>query len=254
MVDGGRRGAVTWAFFLLLVSIYFILLIPYVVHTNLSHSGLVISSEEVSIESLPEGIRIFIVFRDKPVVAVIKQQKPVWVNRPVTEWTIALITAKKPPSGAFIEFIYPVAQMYVDWRDYPLGQVFDQLVIADVVREIPQFEADVEQLLSSPYGAAISALSTVDYYFGPFLFVLMAYVFERRPTIWSIVMIPWCYSAETFIYNTLAIRHYNYIPDELKLFGYLFIILTPMALLAWAYERTPRGRAVIKELFTLRKR
>lgn len=254
MVDGGRRKAIAWAFVvLLMICSYFTLLIPYLVHANLSHSGLVIFSEDIPLESLPKGIGSFIVFQERPVVVFIKQQKPIWIDRPVTEWTIALITTQKFPNGTFVEFLYPVARMYVNWRDYPFGQIFDELVIADVAREVEQFEVDVEHLLSSPYGSAVLALSAADYYFGPFLFALIAYVFKKRPTLWSIVMIPWCYSAETLLYNTLATLHYNYVPDELKLFGFLWIALTPIVLLIWAYERSPRGRAVAEELFTLRK-
>jgi len=254
LVDTGRRNAFAWAFVVLLVfCLYFALLIPYLVHSNLSHSGLVIYSEDIPSGSLPHGIRSFIVFQEKPVVVFIRQEIPTWVDRPVKEWTIALITNQRFPSGAFVEFISPVARMYVNWRDYPFDQLFDELVIADTVREVGQFEVNVEYLLYSPYGSAIFALSAADYYFGPFLFALIAYVFKKRPTLWSIVMIPWCYSVETLLYNTLAILHYNYVPDELKLFGFLWIALTPIVLLVWAYERSPRGRSVAEDLFTLRK-
>jgi hypothetical protein len=235
------------------ICIYFILLIPYVVHSNLSHSGLVISSEDIPIGSLPEGIRRFIIFKEKPVIVFIKQQTPIWLDRSVTEWTIALITTEKFPSGTFIEFISPVARMYVNWREYPFDQIFDELVIADVVREVQQFEVNIEYLLSSPYGRAILALSAVNYYLGPFVFVLITYIFKKRPTLWSIAIIPWCYSAATLICNRLAIHHYNYVPEALKYFGYLFIALTPLVLLSWAYERTPQGRAVAEKLFTFAK-
>jgi len=253
LVDSGRREAGASALIVLLVvCMYFALLIPYVVHSNLNRAGFVIFSEDVPIESLPNSIRSFIAFRDKPVVILIKQQKPTWIARSVTEWTIALITPRKFPRGAFIEFMYPVAQMYVNWRDYPFGQIFDELVIADVVREIEQYKVGVEYILSSPYGSVIFALSSADYYFGPFLFALIAYLFKKRPTLWSIVMIPWCYSIQTLLYNTLAILHYNYVPGELKLFGFLFMPLTPVVLLVWAWERTPPGQVVAEKLFTFR--
>ena len=234
--------------------VYFALLIPYVVHANLSHSGLVIFSEDISTASLPEGIRSFIVFHDKPVVVFIKQQKPTWLGRSVTEWTIALITTQRFPSGAFIEFNYPLVRMYVDWRDYPFGQYFDELVVADVVSPAGQLDINVESILSSSYGSIILALSAADYYFGPFLFALVSYVFKKRPTLWSIMTIPWCYSVETLLYNSLATLHLNYIPDELKLFGFFFLPLTPVVLLVWWYERSSRGRTLAEELFTLRRR
>jgi len=255
LVDRQKARATPWAFAVsLVICLYFALLVPYVVHANLSHSGQVIFSEKISIESLPEGIRSFIIFRDEPVFVLIKQEKPIWLGRSVTEWVIALITTKEFPNGAFIEFIYPVARMYANWRDYPFGQIFDELVIADVVRPVGQFEVNVEYLVYSAYGSAILALSAADYYFGPFLFVLVTYVFKKRPTLWSIAILPWCYSVETLLYNTLAILHYNYVPDELKLFGFACIALTPLVLLVYAYERSPRGRALAEELFTLRRK
>lgn len=233
---------------------YFAFLVPYVVHANLSHSGLVISSEDISAEQLPGDVRKFIVFHDKLAVVFIKQQKPIWLGRPAREWTIALITNQKVPPGAFIEFNYPVAQMYVDWRDYRFGQFFNELVISDSIRSPSQFESDIEHLLSSDYGTIVFELSTADYYFGPFLFAVIAFVFKKRPTLWSILMIPWCYSLETLVYNTLATSHNNYVPSALSFFGYLFLPLTPVLLLVWAYERSAAGRAVAEQLLKVHKK
>ena len=255
MVNREKTSLLMWTLMILVVACaYFALLVPYVVHANLSHSGLVISSEDISADQLPGDVRQFIVFHDKLAVLLIKQQKPIWLGRPAREWTIALVTNQKVPPGTFIEFNYPVAQMYVDWRDYPFGQFFDQLVISDLVRPLSQFEIDIEHLLSSNFGTIVFQLSVADYYFGPFLFAAIALVFKKRPTLWSILMIPWCYSFETLVYNTLAASHNNYVPSELSFFGYLFLPLTPVLLLVWAYERSAAGRAVAEQLFKVHKK
>ena len=255
MVDREKTRLLVWALVMLAgTCLYLALLVPYAVHANLSHSGLVISSQDISVEQLPGDVRKFIIFDDKLAVVFIKQQKPIWLGRPAREWTIALITNQKVPPGVFIEFNYPVAQMYVDWRDYRFDQFFDELVISDSVRSLSQFESDIEILLSSGYGTIVFGLSTADYYFGPFLFTVIAFVFKKRPTLWSILMIPWCYSLETLMYNTLATSHNNYVPSALSFFGYLFLPLTPVLLVVYAYERSAAGRAVAEQLFEVHKK
>lgn len=238
---------------ILFTIVYLTLLVPYIVHSNLNDAGMVIKSERISSDSLPKMIEVFARTYNQTWVLTVKQRLPLWVDRPVTEWTIALVTTTDFPPGAFVQFERPTAKLYMNWREFPVREPFDQLVVCDKVQQAGQTESYVEGLLLSSFGGGILMLSIVDYYFGPLVFILLPLIHKRRPTLWSIAMAAWAYCLEIQLYNTFAITHYNYVPTELKAVGLLFIPLAPVVILVWLFERTSTGKSVSDRIFSGRK-
>jgi len=234
---------------------YPVLLVPYLVHHNLPNSGMVLSSGSIEAEQLPQGIRTYLRTGSDLYYVILTQKPPVRTDQPYTEWIIAVITSSRFQTGQLVEFYDPIAALFVDWRDYPFGRSFNELVVADVIQELRGTEAYLEGIVYGPNGGILLTLSTADYYAGPLIFPLVALVFLRRLTFWSIMLAVWGYAFGQQLYNYFASIHHNIVPDELRLFGSTSFMWAAGAFLFWIYEtKTARGRRVSEKVFSVRER
>jgi hypothetical protein len=231
---------------------YPLLLLPYLVHHNLPNAGLVLSSESIKTTELPQAIQSYLKSDSDMYYLILRQKSPVRTDQPYTDWIIAVITPRPFEPGKLVEFADPKADFFVDWRDYPFGRSFNELVVADVVQEVSGIEAYVERPIYDPYGGPLLILSTADYYAGSLIFILLCLSLPRRLSFWSILLSVWGYAFGQQLYNYFALVHHNYIPDELKLFGFTSFVWAAGAFLLWIYEtRTAHGRRVTETVFHL---
>jgi len=228
------------------VAIYIGLLIPYLFHHNLESAGVIIYSNEITLESLPGDVQKVCRLRGlfTPVVLLVKHLKP--------EWVTMVIAPERFASDTYVEMSDFVVNWRVDWRDFDLAdRTFDRFAIAEV-RQLGSFETGIETMLSTQPGSILYELSRIDFYGGPVLVVFcLAVLLQGRLAVWNLPTLIGCYSLQVFCINVLALERHLYVAEEWKFFGYLFIVSIPLAVYLWHLERGPAGRALASKMRAL---
>jgi hypothetical protein len=223
--------------------IYVLLLIPYLVHANLDNAGVVVYSEEIALDSLPEGVQGLCKERGfvTPVVLLAKHLKP--------EWTTMVITSESFQVGTVVEMSDYVINWRVDWRDFNfVDQTFDRFAIASV-QPVDPFFSSIEKMLLDQRGLILHELSRIDFNVGPVLIVFsLTILLQRRLALWNLPAIFGLYSIQSWRFNEIAYQHNGYVPPEWKFFSYFFIILIPLAFYAWHFERSEGGRVFAEKM------
>ena len=226
---------------------YFLLLVPYVVHTNLNEvdAGIVTDLRIIPVQFLPEDVQD-VVFSDECTVLLVEDS--------ITGKKTVVITEKSAHSlhiykDDVIVITDRIIEWYVDWhvyKQYFFDDRFSILIIGDV-EEVGVMESFVEGMLYSSYGSPIFSLSKVIFLFAPLiLIVYISFSFRNRFYLWNITAILALYSLEVFISNMVGSMHNITISDMEKYFGYLFVVLTPFTFLFSRYEESEEGQRGIK--------
>lgn len=231
---------------------YFLLLAPYVVHTNLSEvdAGIVDDLKIIPVQSLPEDVRDVAAFNEECTVLLIKDT--------ISDQKTVIITEKSHRysslyKGDMVEVTDKIIEWHVDWhayKQYFFDESFSMLIVGEV-EEVSTVEASIEDLLSSSYGGVLFSLSQVIFLFAPLLLILyITLSFKDRLYLWNITAILALYSLEVFITNILGGLHHIVVPSGAgKYFGYLFLVLIPFTLLFARYEESEKGQTRIKEYY-----
>ena len=243
-----KQKKVTLAIFLFLC--YFLLLVPYVVHTNLNEvdAGIVTDLKTIPVQFLPEDIRD-VVFGDECTVLLVEDS--------ISGVKTVVITEKSSHSHHIykddvVVITDRIIEWYVDWhayKQYFFDDSFSILIVGDV-EQISAIESSIEKLLSSSFGSAIFSLSKLIFLFAPFLLIVyISYSFKKRFYLWNITAILALYSLEVFISNMVGSMHHITVSDTWKYFGYLFLVLTPFTFLFSKYEESEEGQRGIKKYY-----
>lgn len=229
--------------FSIVVALYVSLLIPYLFHTSLGHAGVVIYSNVTTLDSLPTGIQEILKLRgiNTPAILLVKHLYP--------EWTTMVITTESFPVNSVVEMSDYIVNWHVDWRDFSfVDQTFDRFVIASV-KQVDSFSSSIEMMLLDPQSWILIELSRIDFNVGPILVVFsLVFLFQRRLALWNLPAIFSGYSLQVWRLNAMAYEHNVYVAPEWKYFGYFFIILVPLALYAWHFERSEGGRVFAEKM------
>jgi len=239
--------ALSVAILICLIAIpYIFLLVPYMVHANLDNAGIVMYSEETTLDSLPEGVQKLLRERgfNTPVVILVKHLKP--------EWITMVITSEKFPHGSFIEMSDYVVNWRVDWRDFSfVEQTFDRFAIAEV-KQLDQFYSCIERMPLNQSGRILHELSRINFYASPILIVFcLTILLQRRFALWNLAAVLGLNSLQVFWLNAIATEHNVYVAPEADYFGYFFLVLIPLALYAWHFERSLGGRSIADKMRAL---
>lgn len=230
------------------LAIYLVLLIPYVTHTNLDNTGVVVYSQSITVESLPEQIQEICRLKNVYVTTLllVKHSNP--------EWTAMAITSGEFPNDAIVEMSGYIVNWRVDWRSFGLvDQPYDRFAIADV-RLADPFDSWVENILFHPLGGYLHDVFKLDFYAGPIMLVfLLTLLIEGRLALWNIPAIWSCYSFQVWIQSMIAQSHNVNVAIEWKYFGYLFFALLPVTMYLWYFERSEAGRGTAKKLKAISK-
>ncbi len=243
-----KQKKVIFAIFLFLC--YFVLLAPYIVHTNLNEAdvGIVNDLRIVPVQSLPEDIRD-VVFSEECTVLLVEDS--------ISGIKTVVITEKSPHSlhiykDDVIVITDEIIEWYVDWhayKQYFFDDRFSILIVGDI-EQISTVESYVEQILYSSFGSVIFSLSMVIFLFAPLLLILyISFSFKKRFYLWNIIALLALYSFEVFIFNMVGSMHNVTISDTWKYFGYLFLVLIPFIFSFSKYEESEEGQRRIKEFY-----
>ena len=233
--------------FPMIVVFYVGFLIPYLYHASSTRGGFVVYSSQKPFDSFPANIQEMIGLGGINVPQVLL------VNHIYPEWTAMVISPQNFPVDSIVEVFDIVAIWHVDWHDFNLAdnQAFETLAIANV-RQMGLFESSVEALYSSQLGWVFYNLSTIDFYAGPVLVVFsLTILFQRRIALWNLPAIFGLYSIQFWRLNALALAHNVAVDPEWQTFGYFFVVLLPLAVYAWHYERSPGGQNVADKMRAL---
>ena len=238
-----------------LFSCYFVLLAPYIVHTNLNEigAGMVNDLKIVPVQSLPEDIQDVVAFNDECTALLVEDS--------ISGIKAVIITKKSPHSlhihkGDVIEITDKIIEWYVDWHVYQFfDKKFDILIVGDV-KQVGIIESFIEGILSSRLGSSIRigspifSLSQVVFFIAPLILIFyISFSFKRRFFFWNITAILALYSFEVFISNMVGSMHHVTISDTWKYFGYLFVVLFPFTFFFLKYEESEEGQKRIKGFY-----
>jgi ASC-1-like (ASCH) protein len=243
-----KQKRIIVVFFLFLC--YFVLLAPYIVHTNLNEVdvGMINDLKTVSVQSLPEDIQD-VIFSEECTVLLVEDS--------ISGRKTVIVTEKSPHSrhiykGDVIEITDKIIEWYVDWhayKQYFFDDSFSVLIVGDV-EQISASESFIEEILSSSSGSPIFSLSKAIFALAPLLLILyISFSFKKRFYLWNIIAILALYSLEVFISNMVGSMHHITISDMWKYFGYLFLVLIPFTFFFSKYEESEEGQRGIKKFY-----
>jgi len=221
--------------------------LPYLVHNALDNAGIVISSEDISLSSLPQQIQEICILRgiSKPVLMMIEHVKPKVITM--------LVSSNKYPVGTAVEMTDFIIEWHVDWRDFNLAeQAFQKFSISNI-EELDYLETMVEKMLFGQENfIGVYELSKVTFFGGPILFILcLTLVVQKRLALWNLPAIFGIYSFQIWYQNVLAFRHNLTIATEMEKFGYLFFGLIPLSIYAWHFEKSKGGEPTARKFKAL---
>ena len=241
-----KRKKVILVIFLFLC--YFLLLTPYIVHTNLNEVdvGVVKDLKIVPVQSLPEDIQDVAAFNDECTVLLVEDSISGVKTVVITEKSLHSLHIYKDD---VVEITDKIIEWYVDWhayKQYFFDDSFSILIVGDV-EQISTLESFIEQVLYSSYGSPIFSLSKLIFALAPLLLILfISFSFRKRFYLWNISAILALYSFEVFIYNMVGSMHSITVSDTWKYFGYLFLVLFPFTFFFSRYEESEEGQRGIK--------
>lgn len=231
-----------FAIFLCYVFIYVLLLVPYVVHTNIGDTGVILDYKVIPVKDLPEDIQDVITSKTDCTIHLVEHStsKKVGVVITTSESTYY--------PGTVVEVTDKIIDWRVDWHKYSFfNHEFDNLIVGDV-EKIGAFESDIETSLSSSIGSVIFSLSKLNFYGGPLLIVVyLSFSFRDRPYLWNAPAIISFYSFEVFFGNVIAAMHDVMISGAERYFGFLFFALVPFTYVFMKYEESEEGQLRIKK-------
>jgi hypothetical protein len=232
---------------------YFLLLTPYIVHTNLNEvdAGVVNDLRIVPIPSLPEDIQDVASFTEECTILLVEdcvtgKKNIVIIERPLHSLY----------KGDVIEITDKIIEWYVDWHAYQFfDKKFDVLIVGDV-EQVGAIESFIEEILYSRLGNSIRfgslafSLSQLVFFVAPLVLIFYAsFSFRKRFYLWNITAILALYSLEVFIFNMVGGMHNIPIDDMEKYFGYLFVALIPFTFFLLKYEESEEGKMRIRKFY-----
>lgn len=273
-----KKGTGRQVFLLVLFLCYFLLLTPYIVHTNLNEvgGGVVEDLKTVPVPSLPADIQdlVFDFGGDESDCTVLLLENSVSGER------TAVVTVQdcEIQKGAVVKVTDKIIEWFVDWHAYQscsgfdFGEKFGVLVVGEVA-EVSAAESGVEKVLSSrPLGSPLFTLSKASFLFAPLLLVVFLSLGTRnRFYLWNFAAVLALYSFEVFLLNTAgSVLHEVALAgaragvgagvgagggggvgaaEGWKYFGYLFVLLVPFTVLFARYEESEEGQRRLKKFY-----
>jgi len=233
----GDRGKAGLA--LVILFCYPLLLMPYIVHTNIKDCGIVKESKVIPLDSLPEDIQDVIAFKPNCAVLLVEQS--------VSRIRAAIITDKLQKPGTVIEVTDKIIDWYVDWHEYRFFDRSFKVLIVGQVQPLGPLESFVETILSLRFGSAIFSLSKMVFFVGPLLLIVyLTLFFKHRFYLWNVPAVISLYSLGIFMGNMVGGAHQMVISDYWRYFGYLFMPLIPLTFLFSKYEESEEGGRQIR--------
>lgn len=226
---------------------YFLLLSPYIIHTNLIEvdGGIIDDLKTIPTQSLPGDIQDVTTFNDTCTLLLVEDS--------VSGIRTVVIIERSPPShyvGDVIEVTDKIIKWYVDWHAYAFFDERFNLIIVGEVEGISIIESFVERVLYSRLGIPLYSLSKIVFFLAPpILIIFYSFFLRKRLYLWNVTAILALYSLEVFLFYIVASLHHITISTLLKYFGYSCFFFIPFSLFFMKYEESEEGQRGIKKFF-----
>jgi len=246
-----------------LLGIYLLLLPPYLIHNSQDRVGVVIQSEAVDINVLPEPVKFRLNNQSTWTLAIMQHALPDRID--------AVITRQTVPVGSIIEVSKPTVTWMTDWHDFEFNHEFNRLVVSDSVilrtsnsscpRQVSltslwsvfgglhAFEDCLEKGLAKSEERTYVNLSRIDYLVGPLLITAGILIVNKRLSLWSLVTTLWIYTIQLLLSNQLIMMHFTSPDPLLLILGYLAFPLPIVIYLVRKWENSPSGSRFIEKAF-----
>jgi hypothetical protein len=156
---------------------YFLLLSPYIIHTNLFEvdAGVIDDLKTIPPQSLPGDIQDVATFNDTCTLLLVEDS--------VSGIKTVVIIERLPHSlyvGDVIEVTDKIIKWYVDWHAYAFFDKRFNLIIVGDVEEISIIESFVERVLYSRLGIPLFSLSKIVFFLAPPILIIFSSFFLRK--------------------------------------------------------------------------
>ncbi len=244
----------------LIVLIYLILLAPYIIASNAGESGIVIKSQNLDLNSLPDDIKDILIYQKEPYNAILIEDPVTEVYTPqgqVYKERKLIISGEEKEIGSFVKIDNIVADIHV--TSYNIMELsFNKLIIGDagkpefgtIIESINNFNSNTISILP-----LILIISKIDYLAGGFLAVVtMTFLYYRRIALWNIPAIVALYSFRSFFAVGVSLLNMLEVDVISMVFSFLFVIAIPLTLWIQRYEMSENGWRKIHGLYIKNKK
>jgi len=223
---------------------YLLLVVPYIVHTNLGDSGIVREIKRIEAQSMPDDIKD-VFGREKESYTVLMVQDT------ISKRSFAVILTKNAHvTDSVVRVSDRIIDWHVDWHGLDFfGRRYDDLIVGEV--QNPSATATlIETILSSRFGSTLFSISKAVFHLGALVLIIyISFLFYNRPALWNIPAVLTCYSFVVFWDNRTANLYQVVVPDMMRYFGYMFLILLPLTIKLWRYEESEKGREKLEAIW-----
>jgi hypothetical protein len=234
-----------------MVILYLVLLMPYMVALNSGESGIVVSTQQIDIASLPTDVQDLIPYKNLQYNAIVYDDQIYSVKnlkgQSLKERKLVLST-RPAQNGEFIRADNIIINIYAPTNLIPVtNQTFDKLIIGDTTKV--EFGGIIEIINKLKINPVLVA-SQIDFLIGGLLVILvLTFVFDKAVALWNIPGIITCYSFQYFIAGRIASANHLETDLILLLFGLLFIPAFYVTFKVREFEGSYEGRKQISGLY-----
>lgn len=239
----------------IIICIYLSLLVPYAIVSNAGKAGIVIDTQEISTNSLPDDIQDLLMNKkDYYNILLIEDQitlekKQIAQDRnQITKERILVLSEGTQEKNSFVKIDKIAIDVRVTSNLIPaINQSFDRLIIGETKKaEL----GDLIEMISYYNLTPILTLSSINFLAGGFLLVLiLSFLFHRMVALWNIPAIITVYSFQLFLSNLIAGMNQLEIEFIYRLFGILFIPALFLIFKLKKLEDTEEGKEKISRLY-----
>ncbi len=235
--------------------LYLILLIPYTVVSNAGEAGIVMETQKISINSLPEDIQDLLMNKkDYYNILLIENQitlekKQVTQDRnQITKERILVLSEGTQEKDSFIKIDTESTDMRVTNNIIPaINQSFDKLIIGETKKA---GLGGLIETISFYKLTPIIALSSINFLVGGLIVVfILNFLFNRMIALWNTSAIITCYSFQLFLANLIAGMNQLEVASFYRLAGLLFIPALFLSFKMKTFEEADEGKQKIRELY-----
>lgn len=240
---------------ILVIIIYLVLLIPYTIVSNAGEAGIVIETQKISIDSLPDDIQDLLMNKKGDYNALLiedqitLEKKQVTQDRnQITKERILVLSEGTHEKNSFVKIDTVAIDMRLTNNVIPaINQSFDKLIIGETGKA--EF-GDIIETMSYYNLTPLLAFSSIDFLAGGlFIVLILTFLFNRRVALWNIPAIMTCYSFQFFLANLIAGMNQLEVETMYRLFGFLFLPALLLTFIVKTFEETNEGKQKICELY-----
>lgn len=236
---------------ILIVTIYLILLAPYMVASNSGEVGIVKNNQGIDVNSLPEDIQDLLIYKNSSYNLILIEDPINNIKNlkgQISKERKLVLSKETAENNNFVRVDNALINIYAPNNIISFtNQTFDRLIIGDTKKaEL----GGVIEIISYLGLTPILTVSQIAYFIGGILIVIiLTFLFNKMLALWNIPAIITCYSFQFFLASRIASMNHLEAEFTILLFGFLFIPALLLTFKVKKLEDTNKGRQNICDLY-----